>query len=409
MASENVSGILGSKQTVLLAIIVLISNAFTWYFATFITINSFLDLAHVEGVGALAIWIINSCAAAFTGLIVASRTSKSTSPRIFLSLWVLFGIMSSAVPLFMAMTTFSEVALVAFLWGAAFGFGMPLCMEYYADNVVSDNRGKIGGIVYFVAYVGIFYFGIMRNYDLQTQLLAFVAWRAFGFVFLWLIKPKTIQPKGVQDPSYISILRERRFILYFIPWLMLSLVNYLNTPILKELFGEDFIVSSSLLEGLLIGIFAMVGGFLSDKVGRKRIVVSGFVIIGLGYAVLGVFPVSLISWYFYTIVDGIAWGMFGVTLVMTLWGDLAYEKPSKKYYALGGLPFLFANTLQMVIGRDVARSVSVYAVFPLTSLFLFLAVLPLMYAPETLPEKKIRERELKDYVEKARKTKEKYA
>jgi hypothetical protein len=38
-----------------------------------------------------------------------------------------------------------------------------------------------------------------------------------------------------------------------------------------------------------------------------------------------------------------------------------------------------------------------------------LAVLPLMYAPETLPEKNIRDRELKIYVEKAQQIKEKYS
>jgi hypothetical protein len=32
-----------------------------------------------------------------------------------------------------------------------------------------------------------------------------------------------------------------------------------------------------------------------------------------------------------------------------------------------------------------------------------------MYAPETLPEKRIKDRELKSYVEKAKKAKEKYA
>jgi hypothetical protein len=36
-----------------------------------------------------------------------------------------------------------------------------------------------------------------------------------------------------------------------------------------------------------------------------------------------------------------------------------------------------------------------------------LAVLPLMYAPETLPEKRIRERELKQYIEKAKRIREK--
>jgi len=310
--------------------------------------------------------------------------------------------------MFMTMASFLELALIAFLWGVAFGLGMPLSMEYYTDSSKPENRGKIAGITFFIAYSGIFYFGIMRNYSLKTQILALTIWRAVGSILFYFVKPNGIQPKTTKGPSYISIVRERSFILYFIPWFMFCLVNYLNIPILTELFGEDFAVSSSLIEGLIIGVFAIIGGSLCDSIGRKRIVVSGFVMVGLGYAVLSVFPRSLISWYFYTILDGVAWGMLEVSFLMSLWGDLAYEKSSKKYYALGGLPFLFANTLQVLIGKDLAKSISVSTIFPLTSLFLFLAVLPLIYAPETLPEKKIKERELKKYIEKAKKIKEKY-
>jgi hypothetical protein len=49
------------------------------------------------------------------------------------------------------------------------------------------------------------------------------------------------------------------------------------------------------------------------------------------------------------------------------------------------------------------------AAFSFASFFLFLAVIPLIYAPETLPEKRIKERELREYVEKAKKAKEKHA
>jgi len=52
--------------------------------------------------------------------------------------------------------------------------------------------------------------------------------------------------------------------------------------------------------------------------------------------------------------------------------------------------------------------VSEYAIFSFAAFFLFLAVIPLMYAPETLPEKLIRQKELRRYVEKAKKIREKY-
>jgi hypothetical protein len=99
--------------------------------------------------------------------------------------------------------------------------------------------------------------------------------------------------------------------------------------------------------------------------------------------------------------------MFAAVFFMTLWGDLGEHYEKEKYYALGGLPFLLAGFLPIIL-EPYAGAIEAVAAFSLASFFLFLAVLPLMYAPETLPEKKIKDRELKQYIDKAKKTKEKY-
>lgn len=189
---------------------------------------------------------------------------------------------------------------------------------------------------------------------------------------------------------------------------MFALVNYLSIPILNNHFGENFTNSSATIEAIITAVFALVGGVLCDSVGRKLVAVSGFIMLGLGYAALGIFPYSLIGWVFYTAVDGIAWGMLGVVFFMTLWGDLAHENSAKKYYALGSLPLLLSSLLQRLVAPDLAASFLVTGVFSLASLFLFLAILPLLYAPETLPEKTMKARELRQYVEGAKKVKEKY-
>jgi hypothetical protein len=82
---------------------------------------------------------------------------------------------------------------------------------------------------------------------------------------------------------------------------------------------------------------------------------------------------------------------------------------SDKYYALGVTPFFISKYLQFTIGTDIANAIPNSAIFSFAALFLFLAVLPLVYAPETLPEKTMRDRELKIYIEKAEKIKQKYA
>jgi hypothetical protein len=48
------------------------------------------------------------------------------------------------------------------------------------------------------------------------------------------------------------------------------------------------------------------------------------------------------------------------------------------------------------------------AAFSVAAFFLFLAVLPLISAPETLPEKKMELRRLRSFAEEAQKAKEKY-
>jgi MFS family permease len=174
-----------------------------------------------------------------------------------------------------------------------------------------------------------------------------------------------------------------------------------------EIYGENY-YTFILFENVLVGVFAIVGGFICDTVGRKRLSITGFVILGLGYAILGVFPLNTLSWYIYFVIDGVAWGMLYVVFLFTVWGDLSFDKPSEKYYALASLPYILSNFLRFTFGPIIAAALSVYAIFSFAAFFLFLAVIPLMFAPETLPEKTLRERELRSYIEKAKRVREKF-
>jgi len=357
--------------------------------------------------GNLLILTINATATATAALIGAFFPRRPASIR-FLKIWMASGAVASIIPLAMDMTNWFCVAFVAFLWGATLGFGMPTSMEYLAKETAEENRGRVSAIMFFATFLGISISAmILEPSDYKTQFGILGALRFFGLIVFILLNPPEMS--AVKKAfSYFTIIRKRSFFLYFSAWVMFSLVNYLSVPILNSHFGESFVDVSTTIEVIITAVFALVGGVLCDIVGRKVVIVSGFIMLGLGYSVLGIFPLSFMGWVFYTAVDGIAWGMLGVVFFMTLWGDLAYGDSSRKYYALGSLPLLFSNLLQKIVGPDLAASVSVTAVFSLASIFLFLAVLPLVYAPETLPEKKIKERELKGYIEKAKKTKEKY-
>jgi MFS family permease len=238
------------------------------------------------------------------------------------------------------------------------------------------------------------------------EIAVLTLWRLAGLIlFLATYKTKNIN-EGITAPSYSEILSQRDFGLYFLPWIMFCLINYIEAPLLAHLFGNLYNLME-FVEVALAGVFALMGGIIADHSGRKRVVIIGFIVLGMGYAILSLTSGMEAAGYVYSFLDSVAWGMFASVFFMALWGDLGRNSTKEKYYTLGGLPYLLAIFLSELVNSYVGM-LSVSTAFSLASFFLFLAVVPLMYAPETLPEKKIRDRELRDYLEKAKMAREKY-
>ena len=190
---------------------------------------------------------------------------------------------------------------------------------------------------------------------------------------------------------------------------MFSLLNYLTTPVQENILDNPIVFANmQLLQNVFIAIFALVGGVFMDKVGRKRLAIIGFVLQGLSFSFVGLInspsiPYFQTVWYFHSILNGVSWGVLCVLFVTTIWGDLSHEMASDKFYALGVSPFFISKMLQVVINAEIVTAIDVTTIFSFSALFLFLAVLPLVYAPETLPEKIMKDRELNTYIEKAQK------
>ncbi len=394
----------------LLASIILIVNAFIWLSCASRTLKEIIDNVAFTNYEALLIRSVNFFGAVISILVGAFFAEKFNRRVHFFLFWILFGIISSITPIFIDIRSMTDVLIISLLFSVSLGFGLPACMAYFAEYTVVENRARLGGITLFLAMgLGAFSLNLIATESIVASSFSLACLRGFSLIAVPFINSCKDNVKRKFGSSFISILRERSFILYVIPWTMFSLVNDLSIPVSINVLDEEFVYSTMIIGNVLAGTFAIVGGFLSDIFGRKRITITGFVMLGLGYAILGIFPLNLFCLYFYMMVDGIAWGMLSVIFLTTLWGDLAYGKPSEKYYALGSLPYLLSNFLRVTAGPFIANTISAYAIFSFAAFFLFLAVVPLMYAPETLPEKKIRERELRQYVEKAKKIRDKYA
>jgi len=387
---------------------ILLISAISWYYASSGFLQELLSKV-LSSNESLYIRSITYISAIFFILLGAVFSSKFHSRLRFLFIWVVSGVIVSLIPL-IGVSDATSAVVITFLFIATWSFGVPASMAYFAESTSIENRARIGGLILsFSLILGALSKFLLANKQLVINSLYLVFLRAFSFTCFLFKQPHPNNNDKVRNSyTFSTLIKEKSLILYLIPWTLFILINELFAPIASTIQSKELVSLTTLLSTILAGVFSVVGGFFADIFGRKPTTIIGFILLGLGYAFLGIFPLSLLSWYFYTVVDGVAWGMLFAIFLITLWGDLAAEKSSDKYYAIGLMPLIISKLLSLTMSQGIVSVISVNAIFSFAAFFLFLAVFPLMYASETLPEKVIKRRELRKYVEKAKRIREKY-
>jgi len=387
-------------------------NVFLWWYIIPLIIESVLSVLQVTRTQNTVIWVAYYLAIIGSSL-VGSILSSKTSRFKFFYFWTILGVISTSLPALLSNFVVAHVLMISILLGVSFGLGMPSCLAYFADCTSVENRGRISGVTFLATNLSAPLFAVLFGMlDWKVNSLIFAAWRAFGLI-VFSLKPKREEERIVSEikrkNSFMSILNSKSFALYFIAWLIFNFIESFERPILDYIFRDFHYI---LMAPLIGGVFTLIAGVLCDRIGRKRVVLYGFVIMGVAYAIIGIAPAVsapavLFSWYFFLTIESISWAIFFVTFILILWGDLSQYGNREKYYVIGEIPFFISDIVRVLSAPYVAL-IPATSAFSLASFFLFLAVLPLLYAPETLPERKIELRRLRKYVEKAKKLQQKY-
>lgn len=390
-----------------ITVLVIVVNAFSWYFPLYVFFMNVLEKAQVESSILLitfGVHYLGAISFAFAGTAIVRRFSSRNA---FLFLWMFIGVISSAMLLILETSNVAYLLLVSFFLGISLGLGFPSCLSYLGDNTFEENRGRLSGITFFASCLGMLVIGLLVSVSSFVMgVLILTLWRGLGLVLFLLAKPKQERQQSMAEVSYKLVISDKSLVLYLVPWIMFCLVNFLEFPVVINFFGLDFALLITIAEYGVGGVSALIGGWFADSVGRKRIVIFGFIMLGVGYAVLGLFSSFILAWYFFTILDGIAWGIFSLVFYLVIWADLARNRIKEKYYLIGVLPFIVSGYIQILV-TPYAASIPISVAFSLASFFLFLAVLPLLYAPETLSEKEIEKKRLEKYLEDVEKVKKK--
>jgi MFS family permease len=380
---------------------IIVANAFVWYLIISSFLNDILSQQKASQSEIVLVLGVNIGAIAVSALSASIAINKLKRHAYFLKLWLFVGIFVSLVPIGLGTVNMAYLVFCSIILGSYFGVGMPATMGYYSEHVKVENRGKTSGITFLI--IALFYAiaGSIASGNIIITCVILSVIKIIGLVAFKFFMENDQQHEETQNLSFSNIIKYRPFVLYFAPWLMFSLINFMTVPIINKLFvnQSNFSFLTNVIESIFTAISAVSFGFLSDKLGRKRLIIIGFVMLGCGYAALGLLPQSY-SIYFYIFSDGIAWGIFSVVFLLTIWGDIADNKISDKFYFAGVLPYIFLN-FGSVLLEPYLSEIGSAAIFSFASVFLFLAVLPLVYAPETLPEKIMKNRDLTNYVGKA--------
>jgi MFS family permease len=400
---------IGNKWKKPIALFTVLFTLFAWRQIVLLTMDNFLGISIEYKEAILAFGIYYLSVTLF--IIIGSISFERIKENFYIPVWVLLAMISSMTLLLFGVNKPETKALYLLLAGASVGIGIPSCLAFFADNTSTENRGHTGAIIFFFTSLTFVVLAIMANM-LRTQnfMLFSFFWALLSLMLVLIVRVKK-KPTEKSKVDLRSVISNKQFLLYFIPWVVFCFIDAFEAPILQhfvaENFGNNFIDFLLLIETSVTAFVILIAGFLIDYYGRRKILLYGFITLGIAHAIIGIDPRNIFSWYLYALIDGLALGVFIVTFVFTVWGDLSPRGSREKYYAIGSLPFFVIVYVQKIIAPYILQ-IPISAAFSFASFFLFLAVWPLFNAPETLPEKKIKERELKKYIEKAKKVKEKY-
>jgi MFS family permease len=392
-----------------LSVLIVVVNAFSWYFPLYLFFQNSLERFQMEPYFFLAAFGVQCVATVAFAILGTALVKRFPRRDTFLSVWMFIGIIASTLLVTLETLNITYILLVSFLLGISLGLGFPSCLAYFGDYSTVENRGLLAGITFFASGLCILFIGLILSFStLVAGALILATWRGIGLLLFLLTRSKQdYRKESTLEVSYRSVLFDRSFLLYLVPWIMFFLVNFLEAPIVDIFLGEDFTSFIPIAEFGIGGFVALICGRFADSVGRKRVIIVGFIMLGIGYAVLGLFQKFILSWYLYIILDGVAWGILLPMFYFVICSELAGNRTKEKYYLIGLIPFLIGSYIQILF-TPYAKFVEVSAAFSLASFFLFIAVLPLLYAPETMPEKKMELKRLRKFAEDAKKAREKY-
>jgi len=351
-------------------VFVLLVNAFAWFYMAPIMIDGILEGINVTDTQGIIVQLVY-----YSGIVISSIIGSILANKInrlkFIYAWTVMGIAASVVPILFSSFTWIDCLIISIFLGASFGLGIPSCLSYFADVTQVENRGRISGIILLTANMAAPILAIaFSGLDLTTALVVFAGWRSLGLIVFFLQpNEKNSSSERKLGESFSGIIKDKTFGFYLLAWIMFCLVDRIGGPLVIDSLGdvsEIMIITSP----IIASITALIAGIVADWIGRKKIVLYGFISLGIAYALVGIILGEPLVNYFFVVINGITAGLLFVTFILILWGDMSQSGSREIYYTIGIIPLFLTEIIGLALDGYFIQ-IQETSIFSVAAFFLF--------------------------------------
>lgn len=273
--------------------------------------------------------------------------------------------------------------MILFLIVLFVSLGMLATLGVFGSLTLPVERGRVGGLIGFFVFLLFFIvnFSIVLNLDFFGSVLLCLSLNVLPLVGL-LFKHFKVELMSIRKQP-ANFYERRVFGLYFIPWIVFSLINgtlATNTSvIIQQQISDSFLFSllSIQVVGVVFGV--LLGGFVADLLGRRFSLVFSLTFFGFCTALVGLFTSDFVFLVVYG-ASGLTWGILFVLYIFVVWGDLSNQENRLQVYSIG----LISYFLSLAVGSFIEVSMPLFQSALLSVMIIFLLNMPIIFAPELL-------------------------
>lgn len=298
--------------------------------------------------------------------------------------------------LMLSLTSTSEMAIILLSsLGIPAGVASLALVTWFSEITVPIERGRVAGaVIAFSLLFGSFIVVFSRSLGATGSLGALLALNSTIIVlsFLKHEKPHADKPES-SVPRF-----GKNYILYLAAWAFISMYNGFLSPLfgiyMKSVQGSGFV-----LEYMAGCVFALLGGFLMDWYGRKPLLLLGIAFLGVSTSLIA-FASNSYTFNLVYMASGVSWALFLPTFYLFIWVEAS--KSSRVFaLALGLAIFHFMRSIGSVV-YPLLSQMQPIGLASISSIIIFLSMVPLVLANETLSQEERESLRFSSYIHKVR-------